>query len=196
MKVFLEYIPLLLFLAFYKMSERVVSVAGIDFTIGGVYSATAILMIGTVLVYGLAWFKTKQLSRLQWIVVGAVLVFGGSTLIFRSEEILMWKAPIVNWVMAGIFLGSQYFSTSNMAKNMFGELVTMPDERWKVLNFGWVAVFLIDGCANLYVAFKHPEYWVDFKVFGGMGILLIASVVQIFYIYPYLTQQADSPKPE
>lgn len=191
MKAFLEYIPLVLFLVFYKLEARDITVAGLDLTIGGIYSATAILMAGTVAVYGWVLLKEKSLSRMQWIVVGAVLVFGSSTLIFRSEEILMWKAPVVNWIMAGIFLGSQYVGSTNMAKTMFGELVTMPDDRWKKLNLFWVVVFLLDGFANLYVAFTYPEYWVDFKVFGGFGILFLASVAQIIYIYPYMDQKED-----
>jgi intracellular septation protein len=190
MKALLEFIPLVLFLVIYKMTPRELSVAGFDFTLGGIYSATAVLMVGTVIGYAIEWSKQKKLTNMQWIVVGGVLIFGSSTLLLRSEAILMWKAPIINWVMGGIFLWSQYFGETTVAQKMFGELVTMPKERWKVLNLGWVFVFLLDGCANLYVAFNHPQYWVDFKVWGGMGILLIASIAQIFYIYPYLNAEA------
>ena len=73
-----------------------------------------------------------------------------------------------------------------MAKSMFGQMVTMPDQRWKLLNLAWAGVFLLVGSANLFVAFTFPDYWVDFKVFGSMGILLLASVLQIFYLYPYM----------
>ena len=120
------------------------------------------------------------------VVVGAVLVFGSSTLLLRSEDILKWKAPVVNWIMAIVFIASQYFSPTNMAKSMFGQMVTMPDQRWKLLNLAWAGVFLLVGSANLFVAFTFPDYWVDFKVFGSMGILLLASVLQIFYLYPYM----------
>lgn len=188
MKAFLEYIPLLFFLLFYKLDPRPLSLGGFDFTVGGIYSATAMLMLTTVLLYGALWLKEGKLSRLQWLVVGAVLVFGSSTLMLRSEDILKWKAPVVNWIMAIVFIGSQYLTPTNMAKTMFGQMVTMPDQRWKVLNFAWAGVFLLVGSANLFVAFTFPDYWVDFKVFGSMGILLLASVLQIFYLYPYMEQ--------
>lgn len=197
MKAFLEYIPLLFFLAIYKLEERVVSVAGVEFTFGGIYSATAALILGTVLVYGALLIKEKRLSRLQWLVVGAVIVFGSSTLLLRSEDILKWKAPVVNWIMAGVFLGSQYLSSTNMAQTMFGQLAKMPDHRWKVLNIAWACVFLLVGCANLFVAFTFPDYWVDFKVFGSLAILLLASVGQIFYLYPYMeNEQPATEKPD
>lgn len=186
MKQFLEYIPLVFFLIFYKMDPRPVSLGGLEFELGGIYSATAILILGTLLIYGGLLLREGKLSRMQWIVVGAVLIFGSSTLLLHSEAILKWKAPVVNWIIAGIFLGSQFVGNSNMAKNMFGQIVTMPDARWSTLNLAWVVVFFLVGTANLVVAFTFHEYWVDFKVFGSLAILLLATVAQIFYIYPYL----------
>lgn len=186
MKQFLEYIPLIFFLIFYKLDERLISLGGVEFTIGGIYSATAVLMIGTVLVYGVLYLLEGTLTRMQWIVVGGVLAFGASTLLLRSEDILKWKAPVLNWIIAAVFLGSQYFSEKSMSKRMFGHMVEMPEQRWKRLNMAWVLIFLVVGAANLFVAFTWHQYWVDFKVFGSMAILLVASIAQIFYIYPYL----------
>ena len=197
MKAFLEYIPLLFFLIVYKLKERVIHVAGFDFTFGGIYSATAMLMLGTVAVYGVVLLREKRLTKMQWLVVGAVLIFGSLTLLLRSEAILKWKAPAVDWIIALVFLGSQYFRTDNMAKTMFGQLVTMPDARWKKLNLAWAAVFFIVGSANLFVAFTFPAYWVDFKVFGSAGILLLATLAQIAYVYPYMNSETagDKEKP-
>jgi intracellular septation protein len=195
MKVFLEYIPLILFLVFYKMDPRVLMLGGTEFSVGGIYTATAMLMASTVVVYGFYLIKEKGLSRMQWIVVIAVLLFGTSTLLLRSEEILKWKAPAVNWLIGLIFLGSQYFGSKNMAQSMFGHMVDMPAVRWKRLNTGWALTFFVVGAANLFVAFNFHEYWVDFKVFGSFGLLLIATVAQIFYIYPYMIQDEIESKP-
>jgi intracellular septation protein len=192
MKAFLEYIPLIFFLVFYKMEERVVTLFGNELTLGGIYSATAILIIGTIIIYGALWLKDGSLTRMQWIVVGAVIIFGSSTLLLRSEDILKWKAPAVNWILALVFLGSQFVGESNMARNMFGHLVKMPEQRWTRLNLAWAFVFFAVGTSNLFVAFTFHDYWVDFKVFGSMGILILASIAQIFYIYPYLeTEEAE-----
>jgi intracellular septation protein len=192
MKQFLEYIPLIFFLIFYKLDERVVAIGGLELTIGGIYSATTVLMLGTVLVYGALFAVQRSLSRMQWIVVGAVLIFGTSTLLLRSEDILKWKAPVVNWIIAGIFIGSKLVSGKNMAKSMFGQLATMPEERWTRLNMAWVLVFFSLGCANLFVAFTFHEYWVDFKVFGSLGITLLATIATVAYLYPWLNP--DEPE--
>lgn len=196
MKVFLEYIPLILFLVIYKLDPRPIELAGMSLTLGGVYSATLMLMLSTVLVYGFYLLKEKSLTRMQWIVVGAVLLFGTSTLLLRSEDVLKWKAPAVNWLIAAIFLGSQFIGSKNMARTMFDNMVTMPDERWTRLNLGWVLTFFVVGAANLFVAFTYHDYWVDFKVFGSFALLLIATIAQIAYIYPYLDQEEPAPPEE
>ncbi len=192
MKQFLEYIPLFFFLIVYKLDERLITIGTIEFTFGGIFSATAFLMLSTVLAYGIVLKMNGSLTRMQWIVVAAVLLFGSSTLILRSEEILKWKAPVVNWIMAAIFLGSQFIGKQNMAKSMFGQIVSMPDTRWTRLNLAWVLVFFVVGCTNLFVAFTYHEYWVDFKVFGSMGMLILASIGQMFYIYPYLQTETEA----
>jgi len=76
-------------------------------------------------------------------------------------------------------------------------VVTMPQERWNRLNIAWVVVFFAVGTANLFVAFTFHDYWVDFKVFGSLAILLVATIAQILYIYPYLNHDeagAADPK--
>lgn len=197
MKQFLEYIPLVFFLIVYKLDERVLALGGYEFTVGGIYSATVVLIVLTLLCYGALYFVEGRLSRMQWIVVAAVVLFGTSTVLLRSEEILKWKAPVVNWIIAAIFLGSQFIGKTNMAQSMFGHIATMPQERWTRLNLAWVFVFLLVGTANLAVAFTFHEYWVDFKVFGSLAILIVATIAQIAYIYPYLnSDEAEATGPE
>lgn len=193
MKAFLEYIPLVLFLVFYRLDPQVITLAGVELTLGGIYAATSVLMLSTVLVYGFFLVKDKTLTRMQWIVVIAVLLFGSSTLLLRSEDILKWKAPVVNWLIAVIFLGSQFIGKKNMARNMFDHMVTMPEARWTRLNLGWVFMFLLVGTTNLFVAFTFDEYWVEFKVFGSFSMLLLATIAQIIYIYPYMDKEEDLP---
>jgi intracellular septation protein len=188
MKQFLEYIPLIFFLIIYKLDERLVAFGPFEFTFGGIFSATAFLMIGYIIVFGYLWKSQGSLTRMQWVIFAAMVVFCSFTLIFHSETILKWKAPVANWIMAAVFLGSQFVGKQNMTKTMFGSVVTMPDQRWTRLNLAWVLIFLIVGSSNLFVAFTFPDYWVDFKVFGSMGIILLAVIAQMFYIYPYLQE--------
>jgi intracellular septation protein len=189
MKQLIDYIPLITFLIVYKMEERIISLAGYDYTLGGIFSATEVLVTTSILVYDGIFIVNKKLSRTHVFLLSAVVIFCSFTLIFRDEAILKWKAPIVNWIFSCVFIGSQYFHKENMTQIMLGHVVELPENKWKTLNFAWAGVFFFLGCTNLFVAFTFHEYWVDFKVFGSMGILLLFSVAQMFYLWPYLEAQ-------
>lgn len=189
MKQLIDYIPLITFLIVYKMDERLVTLAGYEFTLGGIFSATAVLLIASVLVYGSIFLVKRTLSRTHLFLLSAVVIFCSFTLFFHDEAILKWKAPVVNWIFAAVFLGSQYLNKQNMTQIMLGHVVELPASEWKKLNLAWTGVFLFLGCANLFVAFTFHDYWVDFKVFGSMAILLLFSIAQMFYLWPYLEEQ-------
>ncbi len=189
MKQLIDYIPLIAFLIVYKLDERIVNIVGYDYTLGGIFSATEVLVTASILVYGGIFLKNRKLSRTHTFMLLAVVIFCSFTLFFRDEAILKWKAPVVNWIFAAVFIGSQYLNKENMTQMMLGHIVSLPAEKWQWLNFAWAGVFLFLGCTNLFVAFTFHEYWVDFKVFGSMAILLLFSVSQMFYLWPYLEEQ-------
>lgn len=189
MKQLIDYIPLIAFLIVYKMEERIISVAGYDYTLGGIFSATEVLITASILIYGTIFLIKRKLSRTHVFLLSAVVIFCSFTLIFRDEAILKWKAPVVNWIFAVVFIASQYVNSKNMTQLMLGHVVELPEAKWKRLNFAWAGVFFFLGCANLFVAFTFHDYWVDFKVFGSMAILLLFSVAQMYYLWPYLEEQ-------
>ena len=189
MKQLIDYIPLIAFLVVYKMEERVISLGSFDYNLGGIFSATEILVTASILVYGSIFLLNGKLSRSHLFLLSAVVLFCSFTLIFREEAILKWKAPVVNWIFACVFIGSQYINKQNMTQIMLGHVVELPASKWKTLNFAWAGVFLFLGCTNLFVAFTFHDYWVDFKVFGSMAILLLFSVAQMAYLWPYIEEQ-------
>ncbi|MBV2207030.1 MAG: septation protein IspZ, partial [Pseudomonas sp.] len=106
MKQFIDFIPLLLFFAVYKIEPRILEIAGHELTLGGIFSATAVLILSSLLVYGALLAKQRRLDKSQLITLAACLVFGGLTLAFHSETVLKWKAPVVNALFALAFAGS------------------------------------------------------------------------------------------
>ena len=189
MKQFLDFVPLIAFLVVYKMEERLIQLGGFEYTLGGVFSATEILVVASLLVYGGSWLKNRTLTRTQVITLGAVVLFCSFTILFRQEAILKWKAPVVNWIFAAIFIGSHYIGSKNAIQRMLEHALTLPDDVWTKLNFAWAGCFIFLGAANLFVAFTFHDWWVDFKVFGSLGILLAFNIAQIFYIAPYLKDE-------
>jgi len=196
MKQLIDYIPLITFLIVYKLDERLIVLGGYEFTLGGIFSATAVLLIASIAVYGSIFLVKGKLSRTHIFLLGAVVLFCSFTLIFRDEAILKWKAPVVNWIFACVFLASEYVNKDNMTKLMLGHVVELPAEKWKRLNFAWAGVFFFLGCTNLFVAFTFHNYWVDFKVFGSMAILFLFSIAQMAYLWPYIEEQEKQQEEE
>ena len=197
MKQFIDFIPLLLFFIVYKLEPRVVEVAGQSFNLGGIFSATAVLIISSVVVYGALLIRQRKLEKGQWLTLLACLVFGGMTLAFHSETFLKWKAPVVNWLFAVAFLGSHFVGDKVLIKRIMGHALTLPDAVWNRLNVAWIAFFLICGAANLFVAFTFQDFWVDFKVFGSLGMTVLFLVGQGVYLSRHLhDSDPTTPKSE
>lgn len=177
MKQFIDYIPLLVFFTVWAMDERAVEIAGWTHSIGGIFSAAEFLLIASVLVYGGLFIAQKRLDKFQWITLGAVVLFCIPTIIFRNTDFLKWKAPIVNWIFATIFIGSRFIGDKPAIEHMMGHAVNAPKEVWNKLNTIWIYYFITLGVINLAVAFLLSEaLWIQFKVFGNL-ILTFGFVI-------------------
>lgn len=159
-----------------------VDIAGYSLEVGGAISGTFFLIIASVIVYGGSFIKNKTLEKSQMITLMAVVLFGGMTLAFQDENFLKWKAPIVNWIFAAAFLGSQFVGQKSLVQRMMEHAISLPDEIWIRMNLSWVVFFALLGAANLYVAFTFHEFWVDFKVFGSLILTFVFVVLQFLVI--------------
>lgn len=192
MKQLIDFIPLILFFITYKLDPRSVELAGQAFEFGGIYSATAVLIASSVVVYGTLLIIQRKLDKGQWLTLAACLLFGGMTLMFHSETFLKWKAPVVNWLFALAFIGSHFIGDKPLIERMLGHALELPKEVWTRLNLAWIGFFLFTGSANLFVAFTFHDIWVDFKVFGSLGLTLLFMVAQGIYLSRHLPQDAPA----
>ncbi len=190
MKQFIDFIPLILFFIVYKLDPRTVELAGQTFELGGIFSATAVLIISSVVVYGILFVLQRKLEKGQWLTLAACLVFGGMTLAFHSETFLKWKAPVVNWLFALGFAGSHFIGDKVLIQRIMGHAINLPQQIWTRLNLAWIAFFIFSGCANLFVAFTFHEFWVDFKVFGSLGMTVRFLVAQGIYLARHIHDDA------
>ncbi|MGV8860371.1 MAG: septation protein A [Pseudomonas sp.] len=195
MKQFIDFIPLLLFFIVYKIDPRAVDILGHSFMVGGIFSATAMLIISSLVVYGILFITQRKLEKSQWLTLIACLVFGSLTLAFHSEAVLKWKAPVVNWLFALAFAGSHFIGDRPLIQRIMGHALTLPQPIWTRLNIAWVFFFLFCGTANLYVAFTYQDFWVDFKVFGSLGMTLLFLVGQGIFLARHM-HDADPSTPK
>ena len=195
MKQFIDFIPLLLFFIVYKISPQAVDILGHTFMVGGIFSATAMLIASSIVVYGILYIRQGKLEKSQWLTLIACLVFGSLTLAFHSETFLKWKAPVVNWLFALIFAGSHFIGDRLLIQRIMGHALTLPQAIWVKLNIAWIVFFLFCGAANLYVAFTYQDFWVDFKVFGSLGMTLIFLIGQGIFLARHIHDADASTEP-
>ena len=67
-----------------------------------------------------------------------------------------------------------------------------------MFNFNWGIFFLVVGAINIYVAFYYglhldeatrEEIWVNFKVFGVIGLTIVFTIIQIILIARHLKRE-------
>ena len=195
MKQFIDFIPLILFFIVYKISPQAVDILGHSFMVGGIFSATAMLIASSIVVYGILYVRQGKLEKSQWLTLVACLVFGSLTLAFHSETFLKWNAPVVNWVFDLIFAGSHFVGDRLLIQRIMGHALTLPQPIWVKLNIAWIVFFLFCGAANLYVAFTYQDFWVDFKVFGSLGMTLIFLIGQGIFLARHIHDADASTQP-
>lgn len=169
MTQFLDFVPIALFVAVFFAAD--------------IYWATAALMAAVtlqVLAYRLAG---KRVSRELNLTFWASLIFGGLTLVFRNETFIQWKPTIVNWLLAASLVGSFYVGRTNLLKQLLGKQLTLVDEVWTRLNFGWAFGFFFAGVLNLVVAYNFSmEFWVSYKLIGGFALTFLYIVITMVYL--------------
>jgi len=209
MKILLDFLPILLFFGTFKYTEShkdwaaAFATKHLGFLVDGgqVAVAEAPVMLATVVVViaslaQVAWLKSrgKKVDLMLWISLGLVVVLGGLTIWLHSETFIKWKPTGLYWAMGLSLLISQTFLGRNLLKLVMGQQMTLPEPVWHRLDLAWAAFFAAMGLLNLWVAFNFSTAtWVNFKLFGGIGLMLLFTLVQGLYISRYLTAEDKNP---
>ena len=165
MKLLFDVFPVLLFF--------------IAFKLWGIFTATAVAIAASFAQIGWLWFRGKPIDKMLWVSVGVITVFGGATLLFGNETFIKWKPTVLYWLFAvSLIVGAVVFR-KNLVRSVMESQVTLPENVWKKLLASWIAFFGVMGALNLYVAYNYStDTWVDFKLFGGIGLMLVFVLLQ------------------
>ena len=173
------------------MDEKVVPILGLNIAVGGIFNAATFLLIASICVYGGLFLFAGRLDKFQWITFVGVLFACTLTIVFQSVTFLKWKAPVVNWIFASVFIASRSFSDKPAIEHMMGHTVNAPKEIWYRLNNIWVIYFILLGAINLAVAYSLSEAtWLQFKVFGNLIITFLFIIGQM----PLLAKYIEDPE--
>jgi intracellular septation protein len=177
MKFLFDLFPLLLFFAAFKFYD--------------IYVATGVAIAASFAQVGWFWLRHRRFETLHLVTLGVIVVFGGLTLALRDDTFIKWKPSIVYWVLAALVLGSHMIGKKTAVEHLLGTKIQLPPRVWNQYNLSWGVFFLLMGALNVYVAFyfgldldeaTRREIWVNFKVFGLLGITLLFTVVQALFL--------------
>jgi intracellular septation protein len=165
----------------------------ITFKFYGIYAATVIGMVATLLqTLCTRWWK-KNWDKKQIITLGVFTFFGSLTLYFHNPIFVKWKPTVVFWIFSLIIIVS-HFATKpliqHLMENLLDEKEAIPHAIWRRLNIVWAIFFVLMGSINLYIAyFFSNETWVNFKFYGITAALFILTLGQTIYLMRYLSSQ-------
>jgi len=167
----------------------------VAFKFQGIYAATAVAIAATIVQVGYVLARGRKVSNMQWTSLAVIVVFGGATLLLRDETFIKWKPSVLYWLAGSAFLGGLAFG-KNLVKAVMSEGIELPAHAWTKLCVAWGAFFLFLGTLNLWVAYAFDtDTWVNFKLFGGMGLMFAFVIAQAFWMAKYLPDDDDKPSP-
>jgi intracellular septation protein len=172
----------------------------IAFKVADVYVATGVVIGATALQIAWVWWHKGKVDTMLWVSLALVTVFGGATLVLHDDTFIRWKPTVLYWLFAVILLVSALAFQRNLIKAMLGAELALPEPVWARVNLAWVGFFSLMGVLNLWVAFANPfctdeaeclSQWVSFKLFGGIGLMLVFVVAQGLFLARYLPQEEN-----
>ena len=153
------------------------------------------MIVATIVQTSYAWLRHRKVEKSHLITLVLVLVLGGATLWLQNPDFIKWKPTAVNWLFALAFAGAHVFTDKSLLERMMAEHIQLPTAIWFRLNVAWILFFIMSGLANLYVAFNFDEAtWVNFKLFGLLGITIVFIIAQSIYLAKYAVEVPNSSK--
>jgi len=173
MKLLIDFFPIILFFVAFKFA--------------GIYVATSVAIAATI--GQIAWLRhrTGKIEPMQWVSLGVIVLFGGLTIALHNETFIKWKPTVLYWLMAGTLMAGQLIFKKNLLKTLMGSQLELPEPAWRITNWSWIVFFGLMGVANLWVAYHFDtDTWVNFKLFGGMGLMVVFVIGQALYLGRYM----------
>ena len=203
MKLLFDFLPILLFFGMFKYAEGkpdwASDTAGqwLGFMVEGsvvgpseapVLLATVVVIAATLLQVGWLLLRGRTVDTMLWVSLALVVVLGGATIYFHSETFIKWKPTLLYWAMsAGLIIGQ--LMGKNGIRALMGAQMTLPEPVWLRVNQAWMGFFAFMGALNLWVAYQFSTgVWVNFKLFGGIGLMLVFVVAQSLILSKYMQE--------
>jgi intracellular septation protein len=208
MKFLFDLFPVILFFATFKVAEgRKEAAAELLGSLFGsigltafapeqapILLATVVVILATFAQIAWVWWRHGKVDKMLWVSLVLIVILGGMTIALRDDTFIKWKPTVLYWIFAVMLIVSATLFRKNLIRAMLGEQIQAPDHVWTVLNLAWAAFFALMGAANLFVALSFPtDIWVNFKLFGTMGLMFAFILAQGFWLNRYIEEPVADP---
>jgi intracellular septation protein len=169
MKIFFDFLPIVVFFVVFKWY--------------GIYAATA-SAIGITAFQVLVLLLLKRKIQISlWVNLALIVLLGGATIIFHNEWFIKWKPTILYLFFAISLIVSDKIFNKNLIKLLSGDALNLQDNLWQKLSTSWAVFFVTMAVLNISVAYSvSTDMWVNFKLFGLLGLTILFGVGQGFYL--------------
>lgn len=161
----------------------------VAFQFAGIYVATGIAIVTTIAQVLWMWLRHRKVEPMQWVSLAIIVVFGGATMVLHNEIFIKWKPTALYWLFSITLFVAELVFDKNLIRAMMEKQMALPESLWRAVNFSWALFFLAMGVLNLVIAYHFStDTWVYFKLFGGMGLMVVFIVVQSLWLAKYIKQ--------
>lgn len=184
MQLLFDLLPVILFVATYMATDDI-------------YIATGVIIVAIALQVVYTRIRYGRVDKMLWASFWLIVVLGGLTLVLQDNRFIMWKPTLLYWLFAAVLALSPLVAKKNLIRLMLEtHIAAAPNQVWRNLNTIWIVFMLAMGALNLYVALNFSEaFWVQFKLWGGMGLMLLFMLGQVFFLARYVVDGDKGTKP-
>ena len=167
MKQLFEFFPLIVFFVVYYKSDK------------DLYLSITAVIIATLISLVALYIKERKISTMMLVSTVILIVFGGLSIFLKNDIFFKMKPTIINTLFAIILIGSTFFNKP-VLKLLLNSSMKLTDQGWSLMNKLWSGFFIFLALLNEIVwRTQTTDVWVNFKVFGIMGITIVFTIVQI-----------------
>jgi intracellular septation protein len=167
MKQLFEFFPLIVFFVVYYKSDK------------DLYLSITAVIIATLVSLVALYIKERKISTMMLVSTVILVVFGGLSIFLKNDIFFKMKPTIINALFAIILIGSTFFNKP-VLKMLLNSSMKLTDQGWSLMNKLWSGFFIFLALLNEIVwRTQTTDVWVNFKVFGIMGITIVFTIIQL-----------------
>ena len=199
MKILFDLFPVILFFASFKFASanpqactdvlNACLPGSFDVAQAAILTATIVAIAASFVQVLIVFLRGEKPEPMLWISLGVILVFGSLTIFLHNAMFIKWKPTILYWIFGSIlFYG--ILTGKNFMTMLLKKQLTLPKDCWDTTQKIWCIFFAFVGAVNLAVAYLcSTETWVNFKMFGLLGITLVFTLGFGVWMAKHLPEQ-------